>query len=77
MTLEGGFASVFDELRIGLGVFRTAVVEGSWCGSGGAERTEARFEMAGFGHGAGIRVDAVWRGSIVVRASSRSGASRR
>jgi hypothetical protein len=65
--VEGPFQPVFDELRLGLAVSRFGVIEGTWSPVGGIERMEARFQTFGLGQEDVIRVDALWRGSIIAR----------
>ncbi len=68
MTLGGPYSPVFEQLFIGLSVPRRALVEGAWGPSTYAERHEARFMLDGLGADS-VRVDALWRGAIIARAS--------
>jgi len=71
--VQGPNKSVFDEFRLGFGVPRTSFTEGFWAAQAACPRMEARFEMTGNNSVPFIRVDALWRGSIVARTASASG----
>jgi hypothetical protein len=43
------------------------VLEGEWAGPGGVDRKELRLRLDGLGSQPPLRVDALWRGSLVVR----------
>ncbi|WP_164015748.1 hypothetical protein [Pyxidicoccus trucidator] len=68
MTLGGPYSPVFEQFFIGLSVPRRALVEGAWGPSTYLERHEARFTLEGLGADS-VRVDALWRGAIIARAS--------
>jgi hypothetical protein len=68
MTLGGPYSPVFEQLFIGVPVPRRSLMEGAWGPSTFAERHEARFTLHGVGADS-VRVDALWRGAIVARAS--------
>lgn len=67
MAITPPFNPVFDRLEIGLAVVPPGMLDGHWSGPTGSDRTEFRLRGSGFGGQAPIRVDAVWRGGIVVR----------
>jgi hypothetical protein len=71
--VAGPFQPVFDEMRLGLAVSRFGVIEGAWNQVGGVERMEARFQTFGLGQGDAIRVDGLWRGSIIARTVPSTG----
>ncbi len=73
MNVEGPFQPVFEEFRLGFPVPRLAAVEGFWNRAGGADRTEARFQLSGLGNDSPLRVDALWRGSIVAHVAVDTG----
>lgn len=73
MNVEGPYQAVFDELQLGYAVLQLGTMEGFWSPAGGMERVEARFQISGMGNGSAIRVDALWRGSIVARVAPPSG----
>jgi hypothetical protein len=62
----GTFQPLFDEFELGFAPPSLAVLDGNWSSAGGAERTEARFQIAGLAADA-PRIDALWRGSILAR----------
>lgn len=67
MVVQAPFTPVFDEFEIGTTVAPAALLDGYWNPQGGAPRTEVRVRAEGFGAPSLVRVDAVWRGSIVAR----------
>ena len=67
MAITPPFNPIFDRLEIGLSVVPPGTLDGYWSGPTGADRTEFRLRGSGFGGQTPIRVDAVWRGGIVVR----------
>ncbi len=71
MGISGPFEAVFDELRLGFAVPPAATINGNWRITGAAEQTDAQFELAGLGSEPVVRVDALWRGSIVARHALR------
>jgi hypothetical protein len=75
LALDGPFNATFDELQLAVAVPGNAIFEGAWTPIGTASRVDARFQIAGLSSGDGPlqRVDALWRGSIVARASSPAG----
>ncbi len=68
LAVNGPFNPLFDEFRLGFYAPRVGSLEGTWQGSGGADRREASFRVTGLADDAPVRVDALWRGSIVARA---------
>jgi hypothetical protein len=68
-TLTGPYDGLFDELQIGVSVPRRATVDGYWGPMTAAERTEVRLALDGLGRHSTVRVDALWRGSVVARTS--------
>ena len=67
MPVEPPFTPVFDDLRIGYAAPPSATADGEWMGTGGADRTEVRLRLHGFGSAQAMRIDALWRGALVVR----------
>lgn len=67
LTVEGPYQPIFTEVRLGLVISNLGMVEGVWNPVGGVERVEARFHTFGLGSRSPLRVDALWRGDIVVR----------
>jgi hypothetical protein len=66
--LQGTLTPLFDELELGYGVARPGTLEGAWHPvSDPAERNEARFQVWGLPGEDALRVDALWRGSILAR----------
>lgn len=65
--VQGPFQPVFDEMKLGVAVSIFGVIEGGWNPVGGVERMEARFQTFGFGQQDVVRVDGLWRGSIIAR----------
>lgn len=65
MPVEPPFTPVFDDVRIGYVTPPSATADGEWMGTGGADRTELRLRLHGFG--SAQRIDALWRGALVVR----------
>jgi hypothetical protein len=70
MLLGGPYTAIFDELAIGLTVPRRAVAEAAWGPVTGSDRREGRWTLLGVGGDTGVRVDALWRGAVVARATS-------
>ncbi|MEU7772473.1 hypothetical protein AB0C44_14255 [Micromonospora taraxaci] len=68
MPVAPPYTAVFDELTLGFAAAPVTVAEGEWLGSGGTTRTELRVRLHGLG-GSALRIDALWRGSLVVRTS--------
>ncbi|MEV4657194.1 hypothetical protein [Micromonospora sp. NPDC049301] len=69
MPVTPPYAAVFDELTLGFAAAPVTLAEGEWLGSGGTTRTELRVRLHGLGASA-LRIDALWRGSLVVRTSA-------
>lgn len=69
LSLQNPFSAVFDELTIGVALPRYGLVEGAWTPVGGMERTELRMQVAGLSNRPAERVEALWRGAVVARAS--------
>jgi hypothetical protein len=67
MMAQAPYTPVFDRVEIGASVAPTAVLDGFWSPQGTADRTELRVRAEGFGPASLLRIDALWRGSIVVR----------
>jgi hypothetical protein len=67
MPVEPPFTPVFDDLRIGYAAPAPATVDGEWMSTGGTDRTEVRLRLHGLGSAEPMRVDALWRGALVVR----------
>lgn len=67
MLVSPPFSPVFDELQLGYSAPPSAVVEGDWMGAGGVGRTELRLRLHGLSHTPPLRVEALWRGALVVR----------
>jgi hypothetical protein len=63
---QGKYQPLFDDFEVGFTPPSLAVVDGSWSAAGGADRTEARFQVSGLASEA-PRVDALWRGAILAR----------
>src|SRR5262245_18756422 len=66
-SLDGPYTGLFDEFQLGVPIPRRATVDGYWGSLTGMERTEVRLALAGVGRASTVRVDALWRGSIVAR----------
>ena len=64
---QGQLEPLFDEFELGFALPQLATLDGSWSATGGVERTEARFQLAGLPGDGGARVDGVWRGAILAR----------
>ncbi|MBE9110193.1 hypothetical protein IQ273_12300 [Nodosilinea sp. LEGE 07298] len=67
LMVEGPYQPLFTEVRLGLVISNLGMVEGVWNPVGGVDRVEARFHTFGLGSRSPLRVDALWRGDIVVR----------
>jgi hypothetical protein len=67
LTVEGPYQAVFQEFQLGVMLSNLGLVEGVWNPIGGVDRVEARFNTSGLGSNLLTRVDALWRGEIVVR----------
>jgi hypothetical protein len=66
MPIEGPFGAVFDEVRVGFHAAPIVRLDGFWQRLGLTEQTEARLKFMGLPEPAPIRIDAFWRGAIVV-----------
>ncbi|MFI7608170.1 hypothetical protein ACIBTV_23910 [Micromonospora sp. NPDC049366] len=66
MPVGPPYAAVFDELTLGFAAAPVALAEGEWMDAAGTARTELRMRLHGVGP-APLRIDALWRGSLVVR----------
>jgi len=66
-SLDGPYTALFDEFQMGVPIPRRANVDGYWGSLTGMERTEVRLAVAGLGRASTVRVDALWRGSVVAR----------
>jgi hypothetical protein len=69
MPVGPPYDAVFDDLTVGYAAPPSAVAEGDWMGTGGVDRTELRIRLHGLG-GSPLHIDALWRGSLVVRTSA-------
>ncbi|MBY8870442.1 hypothetical protein K7640_01125 [Micromonospora sp. PLK6-60] len=69
MPVGPPYAAVFDQLTVGYVTPQVTLAEGEWMGAGGHERTELRLRLHGLGP-APLRVDALWRGGLVVRTAA-------
>jgi hypothetical protein len=67
LSVEGPYQAIFSEIRLGVVLSNIGTVEGIWNPVGGVDRVEARFNTFGLGTNVLTRVDALWRGDIVVR----------
>jgi hypothetical protein len=66
--LQGTLTPLFDDLEIGYSAPRPGTLEGAWHPvAEPAERNEARFQISGMPGADALRVDALWRGSILAR----------
>lgn len=65
MPVEPPYGLVFDDLRLGYAAPPSTTVDGEWMGVGGSDRTEVRLRLHGLAPP--MRVDALWRGALVVR----------
>lgn len=72
VALGGPYTAVFDEVSVGLSLPRRGSAEAYWGPSTGSDRHEGRVALQGFGDDSGPRVDALWRGALIARASSPS-----
>ena len=52
MSVQGPYSATFDEFRLGLAARPLGALEGTWSPVSAVERTEAHFQVAGFGNGA-------------------------
>lgn len=66
--IQGTLTPLFDELEIGYAAPRPAMLEGAWHRvAEPADRHEARLTVSGMPGEDALRVDALWRGSILAR----------
>lgn len=66
--LQGTLTPIFDELEVGYAAPRAATLDGAWHQlAEPADRSEARFQISGLPGDDTLRVDAMWRGSILAR----------
>jgi hypothetical protein len=70
--LAGPYSGSFDEFQIGVSIPRRATIDGHWGPITSMERTEVQLALAGLGRTSTVRVDALWRGSVVARTSPAS-----
>jgi hypothetical protein len=70
-TLSGPYQPVFDEMTIGLSIPGRSTVDGWW--NAGTTHNEGRFIITGMGRDSAVRIDALWRGGIVARATPATG----
>lgn len=67
MPVSPPFSPEFDDLRLGYAAPPSSRLEGEWADPAGMHRMELRLRLAGFGNQSPPRVDALWRGALVVR----------
>lgn len=67
LSLDEEMSAVFDSLEMGLALPRAATIDGGWQALGGSERRDVRLTLSGLGAQSEIRVNALWRGRIVMR----------
>jgi hypothetical protein len=67
LGVQGPYSAVFDELELGLFVPRRGSMVAQWGMLGGSDRSEGLIQLAGVGADSSVRVDGLWRGSIVAR----------
>jgi hypothetical protein len=67
MGAQGPYSAVFDEFRLGISTEPEGVLDGTLQPVGTSEQTTARFRLTGIVESNGLRVDALWRGSVVAR----------
>src|SRR5262249_4201315 len=70
MPVSPPYSAVFDELRLGYSAPPSATIEGDWMGTGGVNRTELRLQLHGLSHTPALKVEALWRGALVVRTAA-------
>jgi hypothetical protein len=68
LGITGPYQPVFDDFRLGLSLMGNPRLEGTWQRAGSPEVTEVRVALNGWG-GDPVRVDGLWRGSIIARAA--------
>jgi hypothetical protein len=64
---QGNLEPLFDDFEMGYPIPQLGTVDGTWLGAGGGERVEASFRVSGVGSQLPLRIDAIWRGSILAR----------
>ncbi|HEX8067515.1 MAG TPA: hypothetical protein VF520_13435 [Thermoleophilaceae bacterium] len=69
MPVEGPYEVAFDELRVGVVADAPTAVHGGWTGPGASERTQAILSVTGLPGSLAPRLDAIWRGSVIARAT--------
>jgi len=67
LGLEGPFNAIFDQVDLGLSINTVGMLEGTIRNPSGGAATEIRLQVAGLGPLLPVRVDALWRGSVVAR----------
>jgi hypothetical protein len=66
--IAGTLTPLFDELEVGYAAPQPSTLEGAWHPvAEPAQRNEARFQLSGLPGEEALRVDAMWRGSILAR----------
>jgi hypothetical protein len=66
--IAGTLTPLFDELEVGYAAPQPGTLEGAWHPvAEPAQRNEARFQLSGLPGEEALRVDAMWRGSILAR----------
>ncbi len=70
-ALSGPYQAVFREMEIGLSIPNRSTVDGWW--NMGTMRNEGRFIITGMGRDSSVRIDALWRGSIIARITPATG----
>ncbi len=67
LGLEGPFNAIFDQVDLGMSINTVGMLEGTIRNPSGGAATEIRLQVAGLGPLLPVRVDALWRGSVVAR----------
>jgi hypothetical protein len=70
-ALSGPYQPVFNEMEIGLSIPHRSNIDGWW--NMGGMHNEAHFIIAGMGRDSSVRIDALWRGSIIARIAPATG----
>lgn len=70
MPVSPPYSAVFDDLRLGYSAPPSATIDGDWMGAGGASRTELRLHLHGLSNTPPLKVEALWRGALVVRTTA-------
>jgi hypothetical protein len=70
MSLGPPYSAVFDELFVGLSLPVRTRADAAWGPSTGGDRCQGSVTLLGIGGVSAVRVDALWRGSVVATAAS-------